>query len=84
MCKSTAGPARSGTRHLVTRIWGQSLSAPFHEYGSGLRHVAPAKAGVQKPWIPAFAGMTRKDSGKWFMRHRTCEKVYFDLRFRRQ
>jgi hypothetical protein len=56
--------------------WNRVLSAPFHEYGTGFRHVIPAKAGVQKPWIPASAGMTMKDSGKWFILHRACEKVY--------
>ena len=39
------------------------LSIVFPIYGSGFRLVTPAKAGVQKPLIPASAGMTIKDFG---------------------
>ena len=41
---------------------GWFLSTGFHKYGRRFSHVTPAKAGVQKSWIPASAGMTNDDS----------------------
>jgi hypothetical protein len=71
MIETTRVPRESETVFTKTL-----LITGFHKYGRRFSHVTPAKAGVQKSWIPASAGMTKDDSDEQRMRDRTCETVH--------